>query len=478
MATSSLESRADHQGFGSHVLPFNPVSYSVISALSGCALYIAIEINIQVLHTFKRRRGLYFWTVLGTSWGIVLHTIGSIFKYLVPGSNWVGFSTAVVVGCIGMDATASLVLYSRLHLVIRERKILRFVLLMIIGTTLFFHVPNGVLIYATNSPDPTRFKRIFGITEKIQVIAFSLQETTISSIYIWGTLRMLKPSFSVRTKTVMWRLIAIMAFCIVLDLVLLVTVATRNYIFKAALHPFIYGVKLKLEFVVINEVMAIAARGLASTNNSSNAYSRGSCIVTSSSSGGDYEKPYSLGSSSDESRSSTMSPIPADSKDIVKETVTCITKSVPAPPYTSRLEVAPWEEGEEPQPINRTSHEHVDDPQKIGHNYRISTGIENAIAEEEQRLDRKEQREVPKEPKPTLKRSSGSQQQEPDVEKASPSKVQIRITETKRKTVPAKPKEPTFGAWGRSKSVEDFQKQSGEVKGVADDEVKMRTFWE
>ncbi len=42
-----------------------------ISGFSAIAWYNSIELNVLIWMTFKRRRGLYFYSILGASWGVV-----------------------------------------------------------------------------------------------------------------------------------------------------------------------------------------------------------------------------------------------------------------------------------------------------------------------------------------------------------------------------------------------------------------------
>lgn len=45
------------------LLPFNPVVYCLFAAFHAVAVWTAVEINIQLFSTFKKRSTLYFWYV-------------------------------------------------------------------------------------------------------------------------------------------------------------------------------------------------------------------------------------------------------------------------------------------------------------------------------------------------------------------------------------------------------------------------------
>ena len=44
-----------------------------ISAFMALSLWIVLEFHVRVFRFFKRRRGLYFWSLLVLAWGILLH---------------------------------------------------------------------------------------------------------------------------------------------------------------------------------------------------------------------------------------------------------------------------------------------------------------------------------------------------------------------------------------------------------------------
>lgn len=68
-------------------LPYSPVQYCILAAGSAIAWAYTIELDLLVFYTFRRRTGLYFWSLLISSWGCALHALGFIFKFLV-GTSW------------------------------------------------------------------------------------------------------------------------------------------------------------------------------------------------------------------------------------------------------------------------------------------------------------------------------------------------------------------------------------------------------
>lgn len=68
-------------------LPYDPLEYCILAAGTAIAWAYTIELDLVIFYTFRRRKGLYFWSLLISSWGCTLHALGFILKFLV-GTPW------------------------------------------------------------------------------------------------------------------------------------------------------------------------------------------------------------------------------------------------------------------------------------------------------------------------------------------------------------------------------------------------------
>lgn len=242
---------------GEHILP-SPSIYMTIAAFTAIAWYNVLELNVQVFLTFKRHRGLYFWSLLISSYGIVLHALGFVLKFFTITTNSYLSVTIITIGWYAMVTGQAVVLYSRLHLVVREQRTLRLVLAMIIVDAICFHIPTTVLTYGANSNNSAAFASAFNVMERVQMTAFCMQEFTISAIYVYATVKLLRPVYHGKTRKVMTQLIWINVIIIAMDLVLLAMEYDNRYEIEATLKPMVYSIKLKLEFAVLNQLMTLA----------------------------------------------------------------------------------------------------------------------------------------------------------------------------------------------------------------------------
>ncbi|KAL8725737.1 MAG: hypothetical protein Q9166_007187 [cf. Caloplaca sp. 2 TL-2023] len=249
-------------------IPFQKATFMAIAAFTAVAWYNVMELNIQVFLTFKRHRGLYFWSLLISSYGCVLHALGFLLKFFgLTGEKdeHVFISvTIITIGWYAMVTGQAVVLYSRLHLVVREQKVLRGILAMIIVDAICFHIPTTVLTYGSNSHSYPRYLPIFNVVERLQMTAFCIQEFIISGVYVYSTIKLLRPVYHGRTRKVMMQLIWINSIIIAMDVVLLGMEYSSFYEIEATMKAMVYSIKLKLEFAVLNQLMTLANSSVSS----------------------------------------------------------------------------------------------------------------------------------------------------------------------------------------------------------------------
>src|SRR5438874_699863 len=70
-------------------LPWNQTVWSILAVFTALPLWTTVELTACVFYTFRRYKGLYFWSVLATTWGVTLHAIGFVLKFCVPSCNWI-----------------------------------------------------------------------------------------------------------------------------------------------------------------------------------------------------------------------------------------------------------------------------------------------------------------------------------------------------------------------------------------------------
>ncbi|EGR46006.1 uncharacterized protein TRIREDRAFT_67084, partial [Trichoderma reesei QM6a] len=239
-------------------------THIVMYVFFSLALYNVGELACHIAVTFKRLRGLYCWSFLVSTAGIALNAVGFLLRAVGhPRLSSYAYTALGIAGWAAMVTGQSLVLYSRLHIVLLRERLVRGILIMIVVNAVWLLVPITVLLFLCNLQPPrraARFQAPYFVFERIQLTVFFVQEVVISALYIRETYRILRSYrglVGVNRRT-MWHVILINLVIIALDVSILVLQYTDHYDLQTAWKPFAYSVKLKMEFSVLNRLVELS----------------------------------------------------------------------------------------------------------------------------------------------------------------------------------------------------------------------------
>lgn len=230
-------------------------------------LILVLEVNIEMFRMFKRRKGLYYWAMTIGSWACAVDALGIILKYFSPGTKplWPLYTLLLSIGWAAYTVAQLTVLYSRLHLVSESRNLQRGVLAMILIFSPIIIITDWVFIWPAYNPN----KRVTGewsaraaIVERFAQLGFSMMEVTISGIYMYSLTKLLHMKSSVRQRRVMLDLFYVFVLVVSFDIINVILVFLNRVGLSHPIQTFSYTLKLRLEFLLLNQLMAVAARGL------------------------------------------------------------------------------------------------------------------------------------------------------------------------------------------------------------------------
>ncbi|KAI1401780.1 integral membrane protein [Hypoxylon fuscum] len=255
-----------------------PMSMTM-AAFVGISWYIGAEVNVSLFMLFKRWRGLYFWSCALSSWGLILQPLFIILADFEVWTDLKGSITMIALTWVIMVVPQSWVLYSRLHLVMHEEKTLRWLMAALVFNSIVFSVPTVVIetLAQVTTVNP-HLSDIQMTWDRIQLTVFFFQETFLSILYIHQTRKRLRDSSmlfkapfspsSIATRSmteqakVLYRLIYANLLVIALDIALLGIQYANLFYVQGAFKPCVYGIKLKVEFVILNSLIeSLRARG-------------------------------------------------------------------------------------------------------------------------------------------------------------------------------------------------------------------------
>jgi hypothetical protein len=158
--------------------------------IGACLLSLAFLSNLEVLCLipirFRRRGGLYFWTVVVAAVSSTFFTTGITLLVLVPGRSALhGWVALTPLGDVLYEPAEFLLVYSRLHLISASRRLQRCVLLWIAAHTMLFTIPSmGITIAGTLSGDAKLLTAEL-IILRVKNCAYTVTEILLSAIFLY-----------------------------------------------------------------------------------------------------------------------------------------------------------------------------------------------------------------------------------------------------------------------------------------------------
>lgn len=240
----------------------NPIQINApLTAFIAVGLYNSIELLVLIYMTFTHYNSLYFWSMLCTTFfGIFCSALAYIFYYfeIITSSTF----PAVVFPITWMFLVTghSLVLYSRLHFVCYDRRILRIILVLIVIDAILIHTSTTVvsIVTYTRHGHDKEYVHAYSILERIEIAWFTVQETIVSAVYIYYTFRLLSETQTSRRRAVFYQLIIINIIEILMNIALIILQYMDIYLIQTILKVTVYSIKLKLEFAVLRQIVKIS----------------------------------------------------------------------------------------------------------------------------------------------------------------------------------------------------------------------------
>ena len=252
--------------------PFRPGEELAAAGFVALVFYMFLDLNIGIYRIFKRKQGLYYWCMLLGALGCVTDAVAVVLKYLLPNSEriWPLYTFLILAGWTVYAPAQLLVLYSRLHLVNRNRRLQQGVLVLIVSVATLMIVPTWVLVWQAFNPYNAHLSALYSpreaIIDRCTQIGYTLAECIVGGIYIWSLAKLLSLKSSLRQRRVMTDLLYVNVIAISLDVLTVVLVFLNQGGISHPVQDFSYLLKLKLEFIVLNQLMAVAARGIKNEN--------------------------------------------------------------------------------------------------------------------------------------------------------------------------------------------------------------------
>lgn len=223
------------------------------------SVYNVVELLLMIATRFREHKSLYFISLIVATIGVLPYFTGFLFEYFRATPYWTAMTLSSI-GWVCLITGQSVVLYSRLGLILNNPRILKAVKWMIIFDAVTLHTTTTVLqfgkVYAHGSSQDACLRGMFYF-EKIQMTIFCLQEFIISGLYLWKTVVLLKVIQKQGTRKVMVELFVINVLIVIGDIALLVMEYSDRSVDERLFKGFVYSVKLKLEFAILSKLVGL-----------------------------------------------------------------------------------------------------------------------------------------------------------------------------------------------------------------------------
>jgi hypothetical protein len=147
-----------------------------VESILAISSWLVLELTCEVYFTFKRLDSLYFWSIVVSIWGVGFRATGWTLQNWIAGFNPYVWTTFMIPGRTAMVTGFSFVLYSRLYLIVKDRRILRTVLTLISLDAVAFTVPLTVAFYGPDSHDPMKFLSHILLADRLYVNGYFVQK--------------------------------------------------------------------------------------------------------------------------------------------------------------------------------------------------------------------------------------------------------------------------------------------------------------
>lgn len=233
-----------------------------LSMVASCSItcYIAVDIAVCILLTFKRYSGLYFWSMQVMTWSLLGNNLTNMVIFITLFHPKYSLGSFAVFTWSFMVGSQALVLYSRLHLIVHDYRQIRWVPYMIGISLVVLLVPRTAFFYAAKGVDIYLPSYIY---HKVALCGLFLQELVICIIYIREAIHALKPVSAVEGRNA-WKVLIFLIIANVLIPIFSGTIVITEFVWfvptELSFHALSYGIKLKLEYFVLNQLCDVTKR--------------------------------------------------------------------------------------------------------------------------------------------------------------------------------------------------------------------------
>jgi hypothetical protein len=156
------------------------------ASLSTAGLLCCIQTFILVGITFRRWSGLYFWSLVGAAFSLLLCCLAiPLRSYILKETQLAIPAAMTAIGYLFFPPFSFLLLYSRLHLLQASKRILKLVFIVIAIEWLVAEVPQAVLTLLNfRHPGSERIASLYKVSWELEEALYPVVDLLLCSMYL------------------------------------------------------------------------------------------------------------------------------------------------------------------------------------------------------------------------------------------------------------------------------------------------------
>jgi hypothetical protein len=191
------------------------------AALLGMALLCGFEMLFLIWIRFRRRSGLYFWSLTLATVAELMVNISNVLYYWVLKDSCGGIVSMISIpGAFFFVFFEYFVLYSRLRLVQTSERTLRYLLGIIYIEAILVELPLAIMVTAvTISPSSSSIGSIYHTIWRLEAVLYMVVDTILSSTYIFQIKRIWSKDSGPEVRSILREIVAMTCVVIGIDVV-------------------------------------------------------------------------------------------------------------------------------------------------------------------------------------------------------------------------------------------------------------------
>jgi hypothetical protein len=210
------------------------------AAFLGMGLLCSVEMLFLILYTFRRRSGLYFWSLVLANISEISVNISSILYYWVLRDSCPGIVAIFSIpGAFFYVVFEFLILYSRLQLVQVSKRTSRTLLAIICAEAALVELPVAIISLGAAVKPLSNFASWYHIMWQTEAVIYAVVDIILSATYVVQIKRFWGKDSSVDVRSILRDVIVMTLFVVGFDVVNAVLV------FINPLFPIMYGLEVR-----------------------------------------------------------------------------------------------------------------------------------------------------------------------------------------------------------------------------------------